>query len=78
MKRRTTLWNNFEKKQIQASKGTYHEHLEIFEALYREAVYFGVFPPENPLEGIEVDIHLAAVLNVRKDHRKNRPRPSTT
>ncbi|MBI5971092.1 MAG: hypothetical protein HY884_08060 [Deltaproteobacteria bacterium] len=35
----------------------------IFTAMWKEAVSLGVLPPKDPLEGIEADIRLAAVLN---------------
>jgi hypothetical protein len=38
------------------------------EALYREAVALGVFPLQDSLEGLEVDIRIAKVVNsVSKD-----------
>jgi hypothetical protein len=33
------------------------------EALYKEAVTLGVIPLKNPLEGIEVDLKIAQVIN---------------
>ena len=36
---------------------------KILDAMYREAKYLGVFPLKNPLEGIEVDIKIAKVVN---------------
>ena len=59
------LVEEFERKQIKASRPDYSRNLRIFEALYREAKTLGVFPLKDPLEGIEVDIRVAAVLNVR-------------
>jgi hypothetical protein len=38
----------------------------IFSALYQEACSIGVLPMENPMDGIENDIRLARILNVRK------------
>jgi len=40
--------------------------MKIYEALYEEARLLGIFPLKNPLDGIESDILLARVLNVRK------------
>ena len=41
---------------------------KILEALYNEAVALGVFPLKDPLEGLEVDIRIAKVVNsVSKD-----------
>ena len=64
---RGPLLDRFEKKQIQSSKADYFLNLKIFESLYLEAKQLGIFPLKNPLEGIEVDIHLAHQLNVRKN-----------
>lgn len=46
---------------------------KILDALYQEAVHLGVFPLKDPLEGIEVDIRIARVINaVRESFEKNR------
>ena len=59
------LVEDFEKAQLKREPPDYFHHLRIFEALYREAIHLGALPLKDPLEGIEVDIHLATVLNVR-------------
>jgi hypothetical protein len=64
---RGPLLDQFEKKQIQSSKADYFLNLKIFESLYIEAKHFGIFPLKNPLEGIENNIRLAKILNVRKN-----------
>ena len=71
------MWSAFERMQVQTSKRNYYQHLKIFEALYLEAKNLGVFPLKDPLEGIEVDIHLAAVLNVRSFTQKTGISPSS-
>jgi len=41
---------------------------KILEALYKEAVTLGVFPLRDSLEGLDVDIRIAKVVNsVSKD-----------
>ncbi|MBC8420709.1 MAG: hypothetical protein H8E10_19160 [Desulfobacterales bacterium] len=60
------LVDEFKKAQIKASRPDYFRNLRVFEGLYREANALGVFPLKDPLEGIEVDIRLAGVLNVQK------------
>lgn len=46
---------------------------KILDALYQEAVHLGVFPLKDPLEGIEVDIRVAKVINaVRESVEKDR------
>jgi hypothetical protein len=60
----------FERNLIRKEKVDYKRNLKLVDAMYREAVALGVFPPKNPLEGIETKIKLARVLNsVRKTHR---------
>lgn len=41
----------------------YSQAMKIFESLWNEAVALGVLPSKNPLEGIEVDIKVAKILN---------------
>ena len=64
--------NAFEKLQMRREPPDYFRNLRIFEALYQEARSLGVLPLKDPLEGIEVDIHLARVINVRTDSGENR------
>lgn len=41
----------------------YSKSLKIFEAMWVEAVNLNIWPPEDPMEGIDVDIKIAEVLN---------------
>lgn len=65
MLKRNSLLEAFEREQVQHSEPDFFKNLRIFEALYQEAKQLGVFPLKDPLEGIDVDIRLAQVLNVR-------------
>jgi hypothetical protein len=56
----------FENSLSRLSVADYQGNLEIFEALYREACSLGVLPLKDPLDGIEADIRLARIMNVRK------------
>ena len=57
----------FERALIRSRKANYWENLRIVEALYREAILLGIFPLKDPLEGLQVDIGMARVINsVRK------------
>jgi hypothetical protein len=38
-------------------------NFHIVEALYKEAVTLGIIPLKNPLDGIEVDLKIAKVVN---------------
>jgi hypothetical protein len=42
---------------------TYDQSMKIFTSMWKEAINFGILPPKDPLEGIEVDIRVAKVLN---------------
>ena len=41
----------------------FSQALEIFTAMWEEALMMGAFPSETPMEGIEIDIRIASVLN---------------
>jgi len=53
----------FEREMIKKEKLSFEQSLNFFEALWQEGVDLGVLPPKNPLEGIEVDIRIARILN---------------
>jgi hypothetical protein len=42
---------------------SYSQSLKLFTSMWHEAVLLGVFPPKEPLQGIEVDLKIAKVLN---------------
>jgi hypothetical protein len=44
-------------------KLSYGQSMKLFTAMWHEAVTLGVFPPKEPLEGIEADLKIAKVLN---------------
>ena len=46
-----------------AEPADYRQNLRLVEGLRREAVALGVWPPADPLAGIDVDIRVARVLN---------------
>ena len=41
----------------------FNRALRLFTAMWKEAAALGAFPPKDPLEGIEVDINIAKILN---------------
>ena len=53
----------FEDGLLSKEQLSYDRAMSIFEALWNEAVSLGVLPLKDPMEGIEVKIKLAAVLN---------------
>jgi len=36
---------------------------QIVESLHQEAITLGIIPPKNPLEGLDVDLRIAKVIN---------------
>jgi len=60
------ILEQFETEIIKKDKLSFKQTLTIFEAMWREGVDFGVLPPKDPLEGIDVDIRVARILNCLK------------
>jgi len=53
----------FERNLIASEKPNYRRNFRIVEEMYQEALELGIFPLKNPLDGIEVDIKIARVVN---------------
>lgn len=53
----------FKKEYLKNEKLDLEKAFEIFEDMYKYSVEMGVLPLKNELEGIEVDIRIAKVLN---------------
>lgn len=53
----------FNRKIIKEERISYKQALLIYEALRQEAVSLGAMNPKNILEGLEVDIKIAKILN---------------
>jgi len=61
-------FRRFEIEIMRNEKLDVKKKFKILEALYKEAVALGVFPLKDSLEGLEVDIRIAKVINsVSKD-----------
>ena len=56
-------FKEFEKNLLKNEKLDIIQNFKIVEALYREAVTLQVIPLKNPLEGLEMDIKIARVVN---------------
>ena len=63
MIKNSKLWEAWERERIRKEKLTYPQALRIFEGLWLEAKNLGILPLKNPLEGIDVDIRIARILN---------------
>jgi hypothetical protein len=53
----------FEKERIRTEKVDLRKNFAILNALYDEAVALGVFPVKDPLEGLDVVLKIARVVN---------------
>ena len=53
----------FELDFLRREKVNVARNLRIVEALFKEAVTLGIIPLKNPLDGIEVDLRIAKVVN---------------
>jgi len=53
----------FELDFLRKEKVDIVKNFHIVDALYKEAVTLGIMPLKNPLDGIEVDLKLAKVIN---------------
>lgn len=54
---------DFEKKLLKKPNRDLAQKYAILEAMYQEAVMFGIFPLKNPMEGVETDIKIAKAVN---------------
>jgi hypothetical protein len=57
------LLKKFEREEMKREKPDYMSALRLFEGMWREGLALGVLPLEDPLEGIDVDIRIARMLN---------------
>ena len=60
---KTGEFRKFEMELSKKERLSIRNNFRIVEALYEEAVVLGVIPLKNPLEGLEVDIKIAKVIN---------------
>jgi hypothetical protein len=58
------ILRKFEDDLIRNETKFSHDHsLNLLTSMWEEGVALGVLPPDDPLEGIDVDIRIAQVLN---------------
>jgi hypothetical protein len=57
------LLAEFEEEELRKEKSDYGNALRLFEAMWKEGMLLGVLPLKDPIEGIEVDIRIARILN---------------
>ncbi len=56
-------FREFERTLLRKEKINIKRNIKIVEALYKEAVALGVFPLSDPLDGLDVDLRIAKVVN---------------
>lgn len=56
-------FKKFEMEFMKREKVDIMKNFQIVDALYNEAVALGIFPLKNPLDGLEVDIKIARMIN---------------
>jgi hypothetical protein len=52
-----------EKSLIKGKRPNYEENLKIFEWMLEEAIFLKALPLDDPLDGIEIDLKVAKVVN---------------
>ena len=68
------LWEAWEREYLASEPVDIARNLALLDAMYEWARSLGVFPPTDPLEGIEVKIRMARILNhVPASSRTDRP-----
>lgn len=75
MVRNRTAWTEWEARYTASQPVDFHRNLEMLEAMYEYARFLGVFPLDNPLQGLETDIRVAKALNVPTAYRVDRAQP---
>jgi len=66
------LLHRFERNLMRKECPDPTKNLKLVEAMYKEARQLGIFPLEDPLEGLETDIRIARAVNlVREDPLQN-------
>ena len=66
----TQKLNEFENNYIKYKKNTIEENFRIANAMYDEAVELGIIPLSDPLDGIDIIIKIAKVINYVPNHSK--------
>jgi hypothetical protein len=67
------FWEAWEREFLRNEPVDFARNLRLLDAMYEHARLLGVFPPADPLEGIEVKIRMARIFN---QVASSRPRPS--
>ncbi len=66
MIRNPEKWREWEEQGPLSEPADFEKNRKIFDEVVRQAIAMGVFPPKDPLEGIEDKIRLARAINGRR------------
>jgi hypothetical protein len=56
-------WNSFQRRFSEEHRLTHRQALAVLDGLWAEGRALGVLPPEDPMDGVDVDIRIARILN---------------
>ncbi len=71
----TALWESWEREWLRSQPVDFARNLALLDAMYEHARLLGAFPPADPLEGIDVKIRMARILNVSTSPGTDHSRP---
>jgi hypothetical protein len=54
---------SLERAVSRVEKADFSKNMRLVEAMYKEAVFLGAFPPKDEYSGIEIDIKIARAIN---------------
>ena len=57
------ILQKFEKEFIAKRPVDLEKNLNIMDAMYDEAAAFGIFPLKDPVQGLDIDLKIARVIN---------------
>ena len=57
------LLERLERKLLTNDRTSLEKRFRILDAMWEEAILLRAFPPSQPLEGIDVDLRIARVIN---------------
>lgn len=63
MIRNSKIVHEFEKELIIKEKPDVMKNFHMVDSMYEEAVALGVIPMKDPLDGLEIDLKIAKVVN---------------
>ena len=63
MRQKHPLLTELEDRFVSRDRIPYRKALSIFEAMWKEGIRLGTIPPDDPTEGLDVDIRIARLLN---------------